>query len=196
MTARTTVRPDRSAYRHTTYPVAERAHLALVGRRRAAVEAGDDRGTPAYRQLEQQLSQLRSYIDHSYIDDGYIDRTEAHDRAEVRYRELLADHLSGLLAVAYASGVPRATASASSARRGIGPHLSVQSELQCAFDADVGSVRSMTSRRALPDGSNKAQGNTPDRTVQGGRRRLREHPPLTARSPARPIVDDESGESR
>lgn len=142
MTASTTARPDRSANRHTNCPVVERAHLALVGRRGAAVEPRNDLGAPAYRQLEQQLSQLRKYIDDSYmddsyiddsythdshIDDSYIDHTEAHDRAGVRYCELLADHLSGLLAVAYASGVPSATSPACSERRGIVRHRSIDS---------------------------------------------------------------------
>jgi len=91
MPVKSTVLQDRYRNRSTAYTLEERARLGITGRLPAAVETLDEQAGRAYAQLRQQPSDLHKYI--------YLN--EVHDRNEVLYFKLLADHLEELLPVVY-----------------------------------------------------------------------------------------------
>ncbi|MFG3022684.1 NAD-dependent malic enzyme [Streptomyces sp. NPDC048254] len=91
MRVKPTVLQDRYRNRGTAYTLEERARLGITGRLPAAVETLDEQARRAYAQLLQQPSSLHEYI--------YLN--EVHDRNEVLYFKLLADHLEELLPVVY-----------------------------------------------------------------------------------------------
>ncbi|WP_326806151.1 NAD-dependent malic enzyme [Streptomyces sp. NBC_01788] len=82
---------DRYRNRGTAYTLEERARLGITGRLPAAVETLDDQADRAYGQLMQKSSDLQKYI--------YLN--EIHDRNQILYFKLLADHLDELLPVVY-----------------------------------------------------------------------------------------------
>ncbi|RIX29947.1 NAD-dependent malic enzyme [Amnibacterium setariae] len=86
-----TVLQDRTANKGTAFTHEERSAAGITGRLPAAVETLDQQATRAYRQLQQQPSALHKYI--------YLN--EVHDRNQVLYFRLLADHLAELLPVVY-----------------------------------------------------------------------------------------------
>ena len=91
MSVKPTVLQDRYQNRGTAYTLEERAKLGITGRLPATVETLDQQASRAYAQLKQQPSDLRKYI--------YLN--EVHDRNQVLYFKLLADHLAELLPVVY-----------------------------------------------------------------------------------------------
>jgi malate dehydrogenase (oxaloacetate-decarboxylating) len=91
MPVKPTVLQDRYRNRGTAYTLEERAKLGITGRLPAAVETLDEQARRAYLQLRQQPSDLQKYI--------YLN--EVHDRDQVLYFKLLADHLDELLPVVY-----------------------------------------------------------------------------------------------
>ncbi|MGW5431541.1 NAD-dependent malic enzyme [Streptomyces sp. NPDC004059] len=91
MPVRPTVLQDRYRNRGTAFTLEERAKLGITGRLPAAVETLDEQAARAYSQLQQQPSNLQKYI--------YLN--EVHDRNQVLYFKLLADHLDELLPVVY-----------------------------------------------------------------------------------------------
>lgn len=91
MPVKPTALQDRNRNRGTAYTLEERAKLGITGRLPAAVETLDAQASRAYAQLEGQLSDLHKYI--------YLN--EIHDRNQVLYFKLLADHLNELLPVVY-----------------------------------------------------------------------------------------------
>jgi malate dehydrogenase (oxaloacetate-decarboxylating) len=91
MPVKPTVLQDRYRNRGTAYTLEERAKLGITGRLPAAVETLDEQARRAYSQLRQQPSDLQKYI--------YLN--EVHDRDQVLYFKLLADHLDELLPVVY-----------------------------------------------------------------------------------------------
>ncbi|WP_335940644.1 NAD-dependent malic enzyme [Streptomyces sp. PTD5-9] len=82
---------DRYRNRGTAFTLGERAKLGITGRLPAAVETLDEQAARAYAQLQQQPSNLQKYI--------YLN--EVHDRNQVLYFKLLADHLDELMPVVY-----------------------------------------------------------------------------------------------
>ncbi|MER6106094.1 NAD-dependent malic enzyme [Streptomyces sp. NPDC001832] len=86
-----TVLQDRYRNRGTAYTLEERAKLGITGRLPAAVETLEGQANRAYAQLKQKSSDLQKYI--------YLN--EIHDRNQVLYFKLLADHLDELLPVVY-----------------------------------------------------------------------------------------------
>ncbi|OKJ25907.1 NAD-dependent malic enzyme [Streptomyces sp. CB01580] len=86
-----TVLQDRYRNRGTAYTLEERAELGITGRLPAAVETLEGQANRAYAQLKQKSSDLQKYI--------YLN--EIHDRNQVLYFKLLADHLDELLPVVY-----------------------------------------------------------------------------------------------
>ncbi|MGW7255346.1 NAD-dependent malic enzyme [Streptomyces sp. NPDC054834] len=86
-----TVLQDRYRNRGTAYTLEERAKLGITGRLPAAVETLEGQADRAYAQLKQKSSDLQKYI--------YLN--EIHDRNQVLYFKLLADHLDELLPVVY-----------------------------------------------------------------------------------------------
>jgi malate dehydrogenase (oxaloacetate-decarboxylating) len=91
MPVKPTVLQDRYRNRGTAYTLEERAKLGITGRLPAAVETLDQQARRTYSQLRQQPSDLQKYI--------YLN--EVHDRDQVLYFKLLADHLDELLPVVY-----------------------------------------------------------------------------------------------
>jgi malate dehydrogenase (oxaloacetate-decarboxylating) len=91
MPPNTTVLQDRFRNRGTAFTLEQRATLGITGRLPAAVETLDEQAARAYAQLQQQPSDLHKYI--------YLN--EIHDRNQVLYFKLLADHLAELLPVVY-----------------------------------------------------------------------------------------------
>ncbi|XHM95520.1 NAD-dependent malic enzyme [Peterkaempfera sp. SMS 1(5)a] len=91
MPVKATVLEDRYRNRGTAFTLEERARLGITGRLPAAVETLDEQAGRAYAQLLQQPSNLHKYI--------YLN--EVHDRNQVLYFKLLADHLEELLPVVY-----------------------------------------------------------------------------------------------
>ncbi|MFJ2735058.1 MULTISPECIES: NAD-dependent malic enzyme [unclassified Streptomyces] len=91
MPVKPTVLQDRYRNRGTAYTLEERARLGITGRLPAAVETLDDQADRAYGQLMQKSSDLQKYI--------YLN--EIHDRNQILYFKLLADHLDELLPVVY-----------------------------------------------------------------------------------------------
>jgi malate dehydrogenase (oxaloacetate-decarboxylating) len=91
MPVKPTVLQDRYRNRGTAYTLEERAKLGITGRLPAAVETLDEQARRAYSQLRQQPTDLQKYI--------YLN--EVHDRDQVLYFKLLADHLDELLPVVY-----------------------------------------------------------------------------------------------
>ncbi|MEU8687583.1 NAD-dependent malic enzyme [Streptomyces sp. NPDC048665] len=91
MSVKPTVLQDRNRNRGTAYTLEERAKLGITGRLPAAVETLDVQANRAYAQLKQKSSDLQKYI--------YLN--EIHDRNQVLYFRLLADHLDELLPVVY-----------------------------------------------------------------------------------------------
>ena len=91
MPVKPTVLQDRYRNRGTAYTLEERAKLGITGRLPAAVETLDEQASRAYAQLRHQPSDLQKYI--------YLN--EVHDRDQVLYFKLLADHLDELLPVVY-----------------------------------------------------------------------------------------------
>lgn len=86
-----TVLRDRYRNRGTAYTLEERAKLGITGRLPAAIETLEGQAHRAYAQLKQKSSDLQKYI--------YLN--EIHDRNQVLYFKLLADHLDELLPVVY-----------------------------------------------------------------------------------------------
>lgn len=82
---------DDAVNRGTAFTVEERAALGLVGRLPAAVETLDQQVDRSYAQLQKQPTDLAKYI--------YLD--QLHDRNEVLYFRVIADHLSELLPIVY-----------------------------------------------------------------------------------------------
>jgi malate dehydrogenase (oxaloacetate-decarboxylating) len=91
MPATTTILQDRFRNRGTAFTLEQRAKLGITGRLPAAVETLDEQAARAYAQLQQHPSDLHKYI--------YLN--EIHDRNQVLYFKLLADHLNELLPVVY-----------------------------------------------------------------------------------------------
>lgn len=91
MATKPTVLQDRFRNKDTAFTLDERAKLGITGRLPAAVETLDEQTARAYKQLEQQQSDLHKYI---YLNG-------VHDRNQVLYYKLLADHLTELLPVVY-----------------------------------------------------------------------------------------------
>ncbi|MFI9630833.1 NAD-dependent malic enzyme [Streptomyces sp. NPDC052042] len=91
MPVKPAVLQDRYRNRGTAYTLEERAKLGITGRLPAAVETLDEQANRAYAQLKQKSSDLQKYI--------YLN--EIHDRNQVLYFKLLADHLDELLPVVY-----------------------------------------------------------------------------------------------
>jgi malate dehydrogenase (oxaloacetate-decarboxylating) len=91
MSVKPTVLQDRYQNRGTAYTLEERAKLGITGRLPATVETLDEQANRAYAQLKQQPSDLQKYV--------YLN--EVHDRNQVLYFKLLADHLAELLPVVY-----------------------------------------------------------------------------------------------
>ncbi|HWG60517.1 MAG TPA: NAD-dependent malic enzyme, partial [Streptosporangiaceae bacterium] len=91
MSVKPTVLQDRYQNRGTAYTLEERAKLGITGRLPATVETLDEQASRAYAQLKRQPSDLQKYI--------YLN--EVHDRNQVLYFKLLADHLAELLPVVY-----------------------------------------------------------------------------------------------
>ncbi|MFD5471001.1 NAD-dependent malic enzyme [Streptomyces sp. NPDC127105] len=91
MPVKPTVLQDRYRNRGTAYTLEERARLGITGRLPAAVETLEDQADRAYGQLMQKSSDLQKYI--------YLN--EIHDRNQILYFKLLADHLDELLPVVY-----------------------------------------------------------------------------------------------
>jgi malate dehydrogenase (oxaloacetate-decarboxylating) len=69
------------------FSAAERESLGLTGRLPSAVLTLDEQAERAYRQLQQQGSDLAKNV--------YLE--QLHDRNETLYYRVLADHLAGLL---------------------------------------------------------------------------------------------------
>ncbi|MFF3733122.1 NAD-dependent malic enzyme [Streptomyces sp. NPDC002476] len=91
MPVKPTALQDRYRNRGTAYTLEERAKLGITGRLPAAVETLDEQAARAHAQLEGQPSDLHKYI--------YLN--EIHDRNQVLYFKLLADHLDELLPIVY-----------------------------------------------------------------------------------------------
>ncbi|MPY54279.1 hypothetical protein [Streptomyces acidicola] len=91
MPVKPTALQDRFRNRGTAYTLEERAELGITGRLPAAVETLEEQASRAYAQLNGQPNDLHKYI--------YLN--EIHDRNEVLYIKLLADHLDELLPVVY-----------------------------------------------------------------------------------------------
>src|SRR5580698_773539 len=91
MCAKATILQDRCRNRGTAFTLEQRAALGITGRLPAAVETLDEQAARSYAQLEHQPSDLHKYI--------YLN--EIHDRHQVLYFKLLADHLDELLPVVY-----------------------------------------------------------------------------------------------
>ena len=91
MTIKVTVLQDRLRNKDTAFTLDERSKLGITGRLPAAVETLDEQANRAYQQLEQQPSDLHKYV---YLNG-------VHDRNQVLYYKLLADHLTELLPVVY-----------------------------------------------------------------------------------------------
>jgi malate dehydrogenase (oxaloacetate-decarboxylating) len=91
MCAKATILQDRCRNRGTAFTLEQRAALGITGRLPAAVETLDEQAARSYAQLEHQPSDLHKYI---YLND-------IHDRNQVLYFKLLADHLDELLPVVY-----------------------------------------------------------------------------------------------
>jgi len=91
MPVKPTALQDRYHNRGTAYTLDERAELGITGRLPAAVETLEEQANRAYAQLATQPNDLHKYI--------YLN--EIHDRNEVLYFKLLADHLDELLPVVY-----------------------------------------------------------------------------------------------
>src|SRR5712664_2841404 len=77
--------------RGVAFSAAEREALGLTGRLPSAVLTLDEQAERAYRQLQQQSSDLAKNV--------YLE--QLHDRNETLYYKLLADHLAELLPVVY-----------------------------------------------------------------------------------------------
>ena len=86
-----TVLQDRFRNKDTAFTLDERAKLGITGRLPSAVETLGEQASRAYQQLNQQPSDLHKYI---YLNG-------VHDRNQVLYYKLLADHLTELLPVVY-----------------------------------------------------------------------------------------------
>jgi malate dehydrogenase (oxaloacetate-decarboxylating) len=91
MPTKTTVLQDRYRNRGTAFTLEQRAELGITGRLPAAVETLDEQAARAYAQLLRQPSDLQKYI--------FLN--EIHDRNQVLYFKLLADHIEELLPVVY-----------------------------------------------------------------------------------------------
>ncbi len=84
--------PGRSdAQPRVAFSPAERVSLGLTGRLQAAVLTLEEQADRAYRQLQQQGSDLAKNV--------YLE--QLHDRNETLYSPLLAEHLTELLPVVY-----------------------------------------------------------------------------------------------
>src|SRR5216683_1546169 len=77
--------------RGVAFTATERESLGLTGRLPAAVLTLEEQATRAYRQMQQQGSDLAKNV--------YLE--QLHDRNETLYYKLLADHLAALLPVVY-----------------------------------------------------------------------------------------------
>ena len=86
-----TILRDGAVNRDTAFTAAERVKLGLKGRLPAAVETLDQQATRTYAQLQKQPTDLAKYI--------YLD--QLHERNEVLYFRVIADHLADLLPVVY-----------------------------------------------------------------------------------------------
>jgi malate dehydrogenase (oxaloacetate-decarboxylating) len=91
MPTKSTILQDRSRNRGTAFTLEQRAELGITGRLPTAVETLDGQAARAYAQLHQHATDIQKYI--------YLN--EIHDRNQVLYFKLLADHLDELLPVVY-----------------------------------------------------------------------------------------------
>src|SRR5580693_2300541 len=91
MPTKTSILQDRYRNRGTAFTLEQRAELGITGRLPAAVETLDEQAARAHAQLLQQPSDLQKYI--------FLN--EIHDRNQVLYFKLLADHIEELLPVVY-----------------------------------------------------------------------------------------------
>ncbi|MCW2527910.1 MAG: malate oxidoreductase [Pseudonocardiales bacterium] len=91
MPIKTTILQDRFRNRGTAFTREQRAEFGITGLLPAAVETLDQQAARAYAQLQEQPSDLHKYI--------YLN--EIHDRNQILYFKLLADHLEELLPVIY-----------------------------------------------------------------------------------------------
>ena len=82
---------DPAVNRGTAFTAAERSSLGLVGRLPTAVETLGQQAARAYAQLQKQPSDLAKYI--------YLDAL--HERNEVLYFRVIADHLTELMPIVY-----------------------------------------------------------------------------------------------
>lgn len=82
---------DPTVNKGTAFTAAERSSLGLTGRLPSAVESLDQQATRSYAQLQQQPSDLAKYL--------YLDAL--HERNEVLYFRVLADHLAELMPIVY-----------------------------------------------------------------------------------------------
>ena len=86
-----TILRDGAVNRDRAFTASERVKLCLTGRLPAAVETLDQQATRTYAQLQKQPTDLAKYI--------YLD--QLHERNEVLYFRVIADHLADLLPVVY-----------------------------------------------------------------------------------------------
>ena len=91
MPAKPSIIADPLTNRGTAFTEEERRRLGLIGRFPSAVETLDQQATRTYAQLTAQLTNLDKYV--------FLD--QLHNRNEVLYYRVLADHLSELLPIVY-----------------------------------------------------------------------------------------------
>lgn len=91
MSNRPPVLTDPLANRGTAFTQEERARLGLVGRLPSAVETLDEQAARCYAQLRSYSTDMERYV--------YFD--QLHNRNEVLYYKVLADHLSEMLPIVY-----------------------------------------------------------------------------------------------
>ena len=91
MPAKPSIIADPLTNRGTAFTEEERRRLGLIGRFPSAVETLDQQATRTYAQLTAQPTNLDKYV--------FLD--QLHNRNEVLYYRVLADHLSELLPIVY-----------------------------------------------------------------------------------------------
>ncbi|GAA2015001.1 NAD-dependent malic enzyme [Nakamurella flavida] len=91
MSLRPTALTDPLRNRGTAFTLAERAELGLTGRLPAAVETLDEQASRSYAQLQRYSTDLEKYV---FLDS-------LHDRNEVLFYKVVAEHLAELLPVVY-----------------------------------------------------------------------------------------------
>ena len=91
MSAKPTIITNPLTNRGTAFTEEERRRLGLIGRFPSAVETLDQQATRAYAQLTAQPTNLDKYV--------FLD--QLHNRNEILYYRVLADHLAELLPIVY-----------------------------------------------------------------------------------------------